>query len=79
MDVLEAGASKEIVAHITPGSDSLTGDYVTVITADCDNQSRAMELRVTLKTRTGWGVFAVAIILAVAAGLYLVMKKYGRR
>lgn len=79
VDVLEAGASKEIVAHITPGSDSLTGDYVTVITADCDNQSRAMELRVTLKTRTGWGVFAVAIILAVAAGLYLVMKKYGRR
>lgn len=79
VDVLKAGASKEITAHITPGSDSLTGDYVTIISADCDNQSRSMELRVTLKTRTGWGIFAVVIILGVAAGLYLVMKKYGRR
>lgn len=79
IDRLEAGASVDVNAHVTPGDNALTGDYVTVITASCDNQSDTAEFRVTVKTRTGWGVFAIVIILAVAAGLYYVMKKYGRR
>ena len=69
----------DVTAHVTPGDNALTGDYVTVITASCDNQSDSAEFRVTVKTRTGWGVFAIVIIIAVAAGLYYVMKKYGRR
>lgn len=79
IDSLAAGASQEITAHVTPGSDALTGDYITIIGASCDNRSDTLEFRVTVKTQTGWGVFAVVIIAAVAAGLYYVMKKYGRR
>lgn len=79
IDRLEAGASADVIAHVTPGDNALTGDYVTVITASCDNQSDSAELRVTVKTRTGWGIFAVIIIVAVAGGLSYVMKKYGRR
>ncbi len=79
IDTLEAGASKEVVAHVTPGKDSLTGDYVTIMNASCDNQSAQAQFRVTVKTQTGWGIFAVIIIIAVAGGLYVIMKKYGRR
>lgn len=79
IDALEAGASREVVARVKPGKDSLTGDYVTVINASCDNQSAAAQFRVTVKTQTGWGIFAVVIIIAVAGGLYAIMKKYGRR
>ncbi len=79
IDSLAAGASTEIAAHITPGDDALTGDYVTIIGASCDNQSATAEFRITVKTQTGWGIFAIFIIIAVAAGLYYVMKKYGRR
>ncbi len=79
IDLLEAGASTDVVAHITPGDNALTGDYVTVISASCANRSDTAEFRVTVKTRTGWGIFAIIIILAVIAGLYYVMKKYGRR
>ena len=79
IDTLEAGASKEVVAHVTPGTDSLTGDYVTIMNASCDNQSAQAQFRVTVKTQTGWGIFAVIIIIAVAGGLYVIMKKYGRR
>ncbi|MCI9338694.1 MAG: hypothetical protein HFH93_14365 [Lachnospiraceae bacterium] len=79
IDTLEAGASKEVVAHVTPGKDSLTGDYVTIMNASCDNQSAQAQFRVTVKTQTGWGIFAVIIIIAVAGGLYYIMKKYGRR
>ena len=79
IDTLEAGASKEVVAHVTPGKDSLTGDYVTIMNASCDNQSAQAQFRVTVKTQTGWGIFAVIIIIAVAGGLYYIIKKYGRR
>jgi len=79
IDELKAGASKEVKLHITPSSDSITGDYVTDISATCDNQSDMAELRVTVKTQTGWGIFAVVIICAVVAGLWGVVKKYGRR
>lgn len=79
IDSLEAGASKEVVAHVTPGKDSLTGDYVTIMNASCDNQSSQVQFRVTVKTQTGWGIFAIVVILAVAGGLYFIMKKYGRR
>jgi len=76
---LAAGASQEVKAHITPSNNSITGDYVTDITASCDNKSDTMELRVTVKTSTGFGIVAVVIIIGVLAGMYYVMKKYGRR
>lgn len=79
IDKLEAGASVDVTAHITPGDNALNGDYITVITASCDNQSDSAEFRVTVKTQTSWGIFAIVIIVAVVAGLYYVMKKYGRR
>ena len=64
---------------MVPGKDSLTGDYVTIMSASCDNQSAQASFRITVKTQTGWGIFALVIIIAVAAGLYGIMKKYGRR
>lgn len=79
IDSLEAGASKEVVAHVTPGKDSLTGDYATIISASCDSQSAQAQFRITVKTQTAWGIFAIVIIIAVAGGLYYTMKKYGRR
>lgn len=79
IDQLAAGASKEITAHVTPGDSALTGDYITIINASCDNRSDSLEFRVTVKTQTGWGIVAIVIIVAVIAGLSYVMKKYGRR
>ncbi len=79
VDVLEAGATKEIQAKIKPGSDALTGDYLTVISASSTDQTASAEFRITVKTQTSFGIVAILIILAVIAGLYYVVKKYGRR
>lgn len=64
---------------MTPGKEALTGDYVTIVSASGNSQSATAQFRVTVKTQTGWGIFAVIIIILVAGGLYAVMKKYGRR
>lgn len=79
IDVLEAGATREITAHVTPGDSAMTGDYVTTMTASCSEVSDTAEFRVSVKTDTIWGIVAVLIILALIAGVSAVFKKYGRR
>ncbi len=79
IDVLEVGATKEVTAYITPSSDAMTGDYITVITASTSETSDKAEFRVSVKTRTAWGVVGVVLILAMGAGLAAIFRKYGRR
>lgn len=79
IDVLEAGATREITAHVTPGDSAMTGDYVTTMTASCSEVSDTAEFRVSVKTDTIWGIVAILIILALIAGVSAVFKKYGRR
>ncbi|MGN1141374.1 MAG: NEW3 domain-containing protein [Oliverpabstia sp.] len=79
IETLEAGGSKEVTAYIKPDSDALTGDYMATISISNDETSSDVELRVSVKTHTVWGVFAVAVIIALLAGLNFIFKKYGRR
>lgn len=79
IDVLEAGASVEVAAHVTPGSSAMTGDYVNSFTVSCSEVSDSAEFRVSVKTETIWGIVAILIILALIAGVGAVFKKYGRR
>ena len=79
IESLDAGATKGVVAHITPGEDAMTGDYVTSISASVAETSASAEFRVTVKTATVWGIVAIAVIAALIAGLGYVFKKYGRR
>lgn len=79
IDLLEAGASRDVKAYITPSKNALNGDYITYITAGTSDQSAMAQFRITVKTQTVWGVFALLIIAAVLAGLWYVVKKYGRR
>lgn len=79
IETLEAGATKEVTAYIQPSEDAIIGDYVTSISISNDQTSAQTDLRVSVKNHTVWGVAAIVIILALAAGLVLVIRKYGRR
>ncbi len=76
---IPAGSTAEVTAQVKPASDAITGDYVVTFTASNDNASSAAAFRVSIKTGTAWGIAAVAVILAVFAGLGYVFHKYGRR
>lgn len=79
IDTLEAGAAKEITAYIQPSEDAIIGDYVTAITVSNEHTSSEVDLRVSVKNHTTWGVVAILIIIVLAAGLGVVIRKYGRR
>lgn len=79
IDLLEAGATKEITAYVQPSQEAIIGDYVTAITVSNDYASSEMDLRVSVKNHTTWGIVAVAIIVVLCGGLGLIIRKYGRR
>lgn len=79
IDVLEAGATKEITAYVQPSEDAIIGDYVTAITVQNDQASSEADFRVSVKNHTTWGVVAVVIIVVLCIGLGVIIRKYGRR
>ena len=79
IELIEAGATIETTAYVTPGEEAMSGDYVTSITVKNSDASDSADFRVTVKTETKWGVTGIAVILILAAAIVIIMRKYGRR
>lgn len=79
IEVLEAGATREITAYVTPSEDAMNGDYALSLSVKNTEASDSEDFRVTVKTETIWGIVGVGLIVLAMAGLWLVFKKLGRR
>ncbi len=79
IDVLEAGATHEVTAYVTPSDEAMSGDYVVVLTASNSETSDQAEFRVSVKTETVWGVVGVALLVVIAVALWFIFRKFGRR
>ncbi len=79
VDVIEAGETAQVTAHVTPSDEALTGDYVVTITASTSETSDSAEFRVSVKTSMVWGVVAVVILAAIIGVIGWIFRKYGRR
>lgn len=78
IDSLDAGATKEVTAYVTPSQSAISGDYVVNMTATAKETSNTANFRVTVETQTVWGVVGIVIIVAIFACLYEVFRKFGR-
>lgn len=76
---IKAGESKPVTATIKASNKALAGDYVVGLTAQAAEKSADASIRMTVKSSVLWGWIGVLIILAVAAGVYGLFRKYGRR
>jgi uncharacterized membrane protein len=74
-----AGQTVQVVAHVTPSSDAITGDYVTTMNATAPLASATADIRVTIQTSAFWGFIGIALIAVVLLGLWLVFRRFGRR
>lgn len=79
IESIPAGTSTEVIAHVKPGSDAITGDYAASFSVSNSQVSDSADFRVSVKTSTLWGIVAILLILCTAGGLGYVFKKYGRR
>jgi uncharacterized membrane protein len=76
---IEAGATQNVTAHITPSSDAIAGDYELTVTAKATEATDDTTIRVRVETPQFWWIVGVVLIVAVFAGLYWVFRTYGRR
>lgn len=77
---LDAGQSETVTAQVRASGDAIAGDYNISITAAGDPSARdTIEIRYTVETSLLWGVIGAALIVAVAAGVWWVFQRYGRR
>ena len=78
---LSPGASQEIEVSIKPPKKTISGDYIVNLQFSGEPSSHTPDLgiRVTVETSTTWGFVAIGIIAAIAAALFLVFKRLGRR
>jgi uncharacterized membrane protein len=79
LDKIEAGATVEVTAYVTPSKDAMSGDYSATISAKTSQASASADFRITVKTETVWGIVGVVLIVVMVGGIYLVFRKYGRR
>ncbi len=79
LEALAPGEMKQIEVTITPGRQSLVGDYSVGIMTTGEKSDKTVEMRVTVKASSAWGWIGIGIILLVIAGLSILFIKMGRR
>lgn len=79
IDNLEPGKSMEVQATVTADDNAIAGDYVTEFTAETPEATAKAQYRMTVETSLLWGWIGVIIIVGVIAGIFYLMRKYGRR
>ncbi|MDR9855346.1 NEW3 domain-containing protein [Paenibacillus sp. VCA1] len=79
IDKLAAGKSTTVEAKLTSSDKAIAGDYVTDMTAQASEASSTATFRVAVKGSVLWGWIGVLIILVILGGIYVLIRKYGRR
>jgi uncharacterized membrane protein len=79
IESLASGAMKQVEVTVTPGRQSLVGDYSVGIMTTGEKSDKTVEMRVTVKASSAWGWIGIGIILLVIAGLSFLFIKMGRR
>ena len=79
IDNLAAGESTTVEAKITSSDKAISGDYVTTIKASAQEANSEAQFRISVKGSALWGWIGVLIIAAIIAGIFFIIRKYGRR
>lgn len=74
-----AGQQIQAVAHVTPSSDAIAGDYIATFKATAPVANASTDIRVTIETSLLWGAVGIGLIVLVLAGLWWTFHRFGRR
>ncbi|WP_170841101.1 NEW3 domain-containing protein [Salibacterium halotolerans] len=77
--VIEPGSQQSVQATVNASGNAITGDYVSTITAESAQASDSIDTRMSVQKTSVWGWVSVAIIILAAAGIYFIIRRYGRR
>jgi len=80
---LDPGDSTEVQVSITPPDKTIAGDYMVKLKFDGDpdlsSEPPQLDIRVSVATKTAWGIIGAVIVVLVIGGLVWAFKEFGRR
>lgn len=79
LDAVAAGQAANVIARISPSGDAIAGDYVVTLTAQNDEASETIDIRVTVETSPVWGLIGLLLIAGAVGSLYWAFRRFGRR
>lgn len=79
VNVPAGGQAVQVVAHVTPSSDAIAGDYMTTFKAAAPVANASSDVRVTVQTSALWGAIGIGLIAIVLIGLWSIFRRFGRR
>lgn len=79
LDEVAPRSTATVMAHITPSSNAVAGDYQVTLRAQNEEVNESLAVRVTVETAPIWGIVGIGLVLATLAGLAWIFRRYGRR
>jgi uncharacterized membrane protein len=77
---LPADQQVEVTARLTPGEQSVAGDYMVTLRANPQEGSPASaEFRITVLTSTLWGIVGLGLVAVAVIVVGLAVMRFGRR
>jgi uncharacterized membrane protein len=69
----------EVTARLKPSPRAIAGDYMVMFTAGGADATASADFRITVVTRTIWGIIGVVLIAAALLVVGQAVARYGRR
>jgi len=79
IETLKSEETKEVKVTITPPDKTIAGDYMLTFSANSENSSKTIDVRVTVETPSIWGWVGIGIIVIVVIGVAIIFARLGRR
>jgi uncharacterized membrane protein len=79
IDEIAPRGEVEVTARTKPSPRAISGDYMVTFTASAADASASADFRITVLTRTIWGIVGVALIAAALLVVGQAVARYGRR
>ena len=79
IETFKSEETKEIKVTITPPDKTIAGDYMLTFSANSENSSKNIDVRVTVETPSIWGWVGIGIIVIVVIGVAIIFARLGRR
>jgi len=79
IETFKSEETKEVTVTITPPDKTIAGDYMLTLSANSENSSQSIDVRVTVETPSIWGWVGIGIIVIVVIGVAIIFARLGRR
>lgn len=76
---LEPGERATVHVTVVPPADIVAGEYKVIALTKSDQAEGEDELRIVVKEQSYIALLGLLVMVAVAAGLWYIFRKYGRR